>query len=189
MKVPLRNSEGEGIHIDIKGKRIRNDRNIDDSYSGLPDALGSSSCDANINWYARSSSWQGNSNVKYDDIEAEKRENDLRFGVPHDDNVPNPAASNNDTDKTLPNPHNFSSNPGYMGTSTASMLTASAPGTSRYRTAGGGSTPGGTASQMKNSVVGRAPVSRKSSVSMPAPGDTDPRSEGGPQMMTSGFSG
>lgn len=175
--------------MDIKSKRIRNDRNIADSYPGLPDALGSSSCDANMNWYARSSSWQGNSNANYDAIRAEARENNLRFGVPDDDNVPNPAASNSDTDKTLPNPHNFSSNPGYMGTSTASMLTAASPGTSRYRTAGGGSTPGGTAAKMGNPSVGRSPVSRKSSVSMPAPGDTDPRSEGGPQMMTSGYSG
>ena len=176
--------------MDIKGKRIRNDRNIDDSYPGLPDALGSSSCDANMNWYARSSSWQGNSNVKYDDIEAEKKENDLRFGTPHEDNVPNPATGNSDTDKTLPNPHNFSSNPGFMGASTGSMLMSSAPrpgvglgsgaGRARMpsRPVGGGGGP----------VVGRRPFV-KGSVAMPAPGDTDPTSEGSPQGRTSGFGG
>jgi hypothetical protein len=179
--------------MDIKRKRIRNDRNIDDSYPGLENALGSSSCDANMNWYARSSSWQGNSNVKYDDIEAEKRENDLRFGVPHDDVLPNPnvgpgyqAASTNGDD-TLPNPHNFSSNPGFMGTSTASMMQMAAPregtgtgsGSRRpSRPVGGGGGP----------TVGRRPF-EKGSVAMPAPGDTDPTSEGTPQGRTSGFGG
>jgi len=179
--------------MDIKKDRIRNDRRIDDSYPGLPDALGSAASDANINWYARSSSWQGNSNVNYEAVEAEKKENDLRFGVPHEDNVPNPAASNSDTNKTLPNPHNFSSNPGYMSPSTGSMLVSSGPrgggGATRYRTAGGGSTPGGTASKMRNSTVGRSATARSGSVAMPAPGDTDPRSEGSPQGRTSGYGG
>ena len=185
--------------MDIKGKRIRSDRNINASYPGLAQPLGSAACDGNAEWYARSSSWQGNSNVNYDAIEAEKRENDLRFGVPHDDNLPNPngvpdnagfsGVASRDTDNTLPNPHNWSSNPGYMGTSTASMMSAAAPGSSRYRTAGGGTTPGGTASKMPNPTVGRSAVATKSSVALPAPGDTDPRSEGSPQGLTSGYSG
>jgi len=174
--------------MDIKKKRIRNDRNIDDSYPGLPDALGSASSDANINWYARSSSWQGNSNVKYDDIEAEKKENDLRFGTPHEDNVPNPATGNSDTDETLPNPHNFSSNPGFMGTSTGSMLISSGPRRGTGLGADAGRSPSRPVRGGGGPVVGRRPFLR-GNVSMPAPGDTDPTSEGSPQGRTTGFGG
>jgi len=174
--------------MDIKKARYRNDRNIEEGYPGLPEALGTAGNDANMWWFARSSSWQGGANVDYKAIEAEKKENDLRFGTPHEDNVPNPAEGNSDTDKTLPNPHNFSSNPGFMGTSTGSMLMSSGPrrgvglgsdaGRSPSRPVGGGGGP----------VVGRRPFVR-GSVAMPAPGDTDPTSEGSPQGRTSGFGG
>lgn len=49
------------------------------------------------------------------------------------------AKGNPSGDKPLGNPHNFSSNPGFMGTSTQSMLGASAPangGTATIRTSG-----------------------------------------------------
>lgn len=182
--------------MDVKKKRFRNDRNINASYPGLPQALGTSSCDSNREWYARASSWQGNSNVDYNDIQAENEEQAQRWGVPFEDNLPNPngvppnagfsGVASRNTDDPLPNPHNWSSNPGYMGTSTASMLVGASPGTSRYRTAGGGSIPGGTASKMPNPVIGRSPIARPGSVAMPAPGDTDPRSEGTAQVMTQG---
>lgn len=173
--------------MDIKSKRLRNDRDLEDAYPGLDQPLGSAANDANMWWFARASSWQGTANVDYKAIEAEKRENDLRFGTPHDDNVPNPGTQVTDTNKTLPNPHNFSSNPGFMGTSTGSMMQMAAPrpgtglgsGIRRpSRPVGGGGGP----------TIGRRPFV-KGSVAMPAPGDTDPMSEGGPQVMTTGRSG
>lgn len=178
--------------MDIKGKRIRNDRNISDSYPGLPDGLGSQACDANINWYARSSSFQGNTNVDYKAIQAENEEQAQRWGVPYEDNLPNPngvpanvgfsGVASRDVDQPLGNPHNFSSNPGYMGTSTASMLSAAAPGNGTTGTIRRAGAPGSTGMQPSRTVKSRR-------VGQPAPGDTDPVSEGSPQMMTSGYSG
>lgn len=172
--------------MDIKRKRIRQDRNIDDSYPGLETGLGSAACDANINWYARSSSWQGNTNVDYKAIEAEAQEQNARWGTPDSDVLPNPGSQSNNTDAALPNPHNWSSNPGYMGTSTASMMTASAPGTGgTYRGPGAGSgSPRRPSAPV--ATVGRRPFAGSGNVALPAPGDTDPRSEGGPQTMTQG---
>lgn len=179
--------------MDIKKQRYRNDRDIPEAYPGLPDALGSAGNDANMWWFARSSSWQGGANVDYKAIEAEKKENDLRFGVPHEDNVPNPAASNDDTNQTLPNPHNFSNNPGFMGTSTASsaMMAAPRPGTglqSGVRKPVGARPPSRPVGGSGGRAVGRSPFV-KGSVAMPAPGDTDPSSEGTPQVLTTGRSG
>lgn len=186
--------------MDIKKKRFLNDRNINASYPGNDQAVGTAASDSNREWYARASSWQYNVNVDYKDVQAENEEQAQRWGVPWQDNFPNPngvpnnvgfsGVNSRNTDDPLPNPHNWSSNPGYMGTSTASMLTGGAPrsggGATRYRTAGGGSTPGGTAAKMPNPVIGRSPVMRAGSVAMPAPGDTDPKSEGGPLVMTQG---
>jgi hypothetical protein len=186
--------------MDIKNKRDRNDRDIPQGYPGLDRPLGSAANDSNMWWFARSSSWQGGANADFNAIEAEKKENDLRFGVPHEDNLPNPngvpdncgasyQVASRDTNDTLPNPHNWSSNPGYMGTSTSSMLTASAPGTGgTYRGPGAGSgSPRPT--PIGKPVVGRTASLGKGNIAMPAPGDTDPRSEGSPQGRTSGFGG
>lgn len=196
--------------MDIKSKRRDaakttntldgNPDNIQGMIPGLPNGVGTAASDNNVGWEVRSQSWQRGADTDYGAVQAENEEQAQRWGVPYQDNFPNPngvpsnvgfcGVASRNTDDPLPNPHNWSSNPGYMGTSTASMMTASAPrsggGATRYRTAGGGSTPGGTAAVMKNPVVGRSPVMRGGSISMPAPGDTDPKSEGGPLVMTQG---
>lgn len=185
--------------MDIKSKRFRNDRNINASYPGLEQGVGTAAVDSNREWYARSSSWQGNSNVDYNDIQKENEEQAQRWGVPWKDNLPNPngvpenvgfsGVASRDTDEPLGNPHNFSSNPGYMGTSTASMMTAAAPGNGTTGTIRRAGAPGSTAMKSNSASLGRSVNSTKGNIGLPAPGDTDPRSEGGPQMMTSGFSG
>jgi hypothetical protein len=77
---------------------------------------GSAASDNNIGWDVRASSWQRGADTCYASIEAEKKENDERFGVPHADVLPNPADSNSDGNATLSNPHNFSNNPGFSAT-------------------------------------------------------------------------
>jgi hypothetical protein len=121
-------------------------------------------------------------------IRAEARENNIKFGTPDDDNLPNPATGNSG-DVTLPNPHNFSSNPGFMGTSTASALMSAAPRPGVGLGSGMGRGPDMRPTRVGGPQAGRSPISTKGNVAMPAPGDTDPRSEGSPQGRTSGFGG
>src|SRR5438445_2460936 len=74
-------------------------------------------------WFVRAGSFQYGAECDTAAIEAEKAEQDKRFGVPHEDNFPNPAASNGNADDTLPSPANFSNNPGFMAVSTGDMAT------------------------------------------------------------------
>jgi len=78
-------------------------------------------------WFVRAGSFQYGAEVDTAAIEAEKAEQDKRFGVPHDDKFKNPANSGFDADATLPNPHNFSNNPGFMATSAGSAAMSGAP--------------------------------------------------------------
>ena len=73
---------------------------------------------------ARAGSWQYGNDASTEAIEAEKKEQDLKFGLPHELQA-SLAAGNPGALDTLPNSHNFSSNPGFM--STGSMMRAAAP--------------------------------------------------------------
>jgi len=140
-------------------------------------------------WFVRAGSWQYGAEVTPEAIEAEKREQDLLWGTPHADNVPDPGMGNPSGDAPLPNPHNFSSNPGFMGTgdmATAGM--ARSGGNATISTAGAGrslrrGSSGGTG------TVGFTAVASKGNASLPAPGDVNPGQEGGPQVVSSGYSG
>lgn len=173
--------------MDIKKAR-KNDREIPDAYPGGDLSQGSAASDMNSAWYARAGSQSRGADVGFAAIRAESRENNLKFGTPDDDNLTNPADSNPSGDSTLKNPHNFSSNPGFMGTSTGSalMMAAPRPGVGLGSGLRG---PDVRPTRVGGPTVGRSPISSKGNVSLPAPGDTDPRSEGSPQGRTSGFGG
>jgi hypothetical protein len=187
---------------------------------------GSAASDNNIGWDVRASSWARGADTDYMAIEKEKIENDKRFGTPHEDSFPAPSdpkgpkncgaryqTASYDANDTLPNPHNFSNNPGFMGTSTGDMAAMGGPanggtariathgaptsvgargGLSRYGQSGRATTGGSTGRQsyvsQNNPTVGRSITLGHGNVSLPAPGDVDPGSEGSPQVVTSGFS-
>jgi hypothetical protein len=146
---------------------------VEGMYPSDKKGQGTAASDNNIGWDIRACSWARGADTDFAAIEKEKIEQDKRFGVPHEDNCPNPAASNGDADATLPNPHNFSSNPGFMGTSTGDMATMGNPAMK-----GGGDT--------FNTI---RKVNRPMGTMMPAPGDVDSRSEGSPLVISSGYSG
>jgi hypothetical protein len=88
---------------------------------------GIQSSDNGIGWDVRAQSWQRGADTNFEAIEAEKRENDVKFGTPHADNFPAPSdpagppncgaryqTASYDGDAAIKNPHNFSSNPGFM---------------------------------------------------------------------------
>lgn len=183
--------------MDIKQKRL------------VTGAQGSSASDCNSSWDERASSWQSGANTTFEAIEAEKKENDERYGIPYADNFPNPAA-NNTPDGPLENPHNFSSNPGFaapmnpgggggMGSIGTSYRAPAPPvslrpgqnfGAGRGE-AGGGWTPGSTVDKSPNPVVGRSPNygAKRGSVAMPDQQQSDPgaKSDVGPLVVTSGY--
>lgn len=188
---------------------------------------GSAASDNNLAWEIRASSWQRGADTDCMAIEAEKAENDKRFGVPHDDNFPAPSdpvgpkncggryqTASYDANDTLPNPHNFSNNPGFMSTSTGDMATSGNPangGTARINTAGspsstarslqgtdsssrgkpswGGSTGRQSDVGKSGSTTGRSSSAGARNSVLPAAGDVDPGQEGGPQIISSGYSG
>lgn len=113
----------------------------------------------------------------------------------------------------LPSPANWSNNPGFMATSTGDAATSGNPGngmTANIATSGGGSqmvrrgvlqgtsadggrreTSGGVSARagtLGGRTIGRSPILSRGNVTMPAPSDTDPGAEGGPQVVSSGFS-
>jgi hypothetical protein len=149
-----------------------------------PKGHGTAASDNNIGWDMRAQSWQRGADSDFASIENEKREQDLRWGTPHADNLPNPATQSNNADAPLPNPHNFSSNPGFMGTSEMSSMGGPANGgTARISTPGSGRSLRGTG------TLGRTAVASTGNVALPAPGDVNPGQEGGPQVVSSGYSG
>lgn len=88
----------------------------------------------------------------------------------------------------LGDPHNYHSNPGYMGTSTASMLQASQPG-SIYRTpgaGGGGHRPMAVGGPARTRVAGRSVSPRSTRTVPPAGPAREPVSEGGPLVVQTG---
>lgn len=152
---------------------------------------GNQTSDNNIGWDVRAQSWQRGADTDYLAIEAEKREQDLKWGTPHADNFPDPATQSNDVNAPLSNPHNFSSNPGFMSSSTGDMATMGGPangGTARISTPGSGRSLRRTGAKPVG-VIGRTAVASRGNVALPAPGDVNPGQEGGPLQVTSGYSG
>lgn len=79
-------------------------------------------------WFVRAGSWQYGAEAGPEAIEGEKREEDMKYGVPHADVLDN-CAVRNPPDGPLPNPHNFSSNPGFMaGTGTLGATAVASQG-------------------------------------------------------------
>ena len=142
-------------------------------------------------WFVRAGSWQYGAEATPEAIEAEKREQDLRWGTPHADNFPDPGVGNPSGDTPLPNPHNFSSNPGFMGTSSGAAAMTGGPangGTATIATPGAGrSLPRGISGG--SGTVGRTATASSGNVALPAPGSVDPMQDGGPQVVSSGYSG
>lgn len=101
--------------MDIKSKRV------------VKGGQGSAAAGAHLDWYIKAGSWQYGAEASEESIQAEKDENDKRFGVPCADRLKDPAGSGFDADATLKNPHNFSNNPGFMSTSTGDMATMGNP--------------------------------------------------------------
>lgn len=173
--------------MDIVNRRRNNGPEVEGNYPAGR-TQGNAGSDNNIGWDIRAQSWQRGADTDYKAIDDEKREEDLKYGVPYADVLPNPA-SGNSPDGPLRNPHNFSSNPGFMGTSTGEMATMGGPangGTARIATSGSGrSLPrrdsGGTG------TVGRTAVASPGNAVLPAPGAIDPSMDGGPQVVTSGY--
>jgi len=179
--------------MDIKNKR-RDVPEVEGNYpaSGKK-GHGSAASDNNIGWDLRASSWARGADTDYQAIDAEKRENDLKYGVPCDDNCPAPSdpsgppncgakyqTASYDGNAPLPNPHNWSSNPGFMSVSTADMATSGNPRSGGTATI---STPGAGRS-LRRRGTGTA-----GAMSLPAAGSTDSMQDGGPQVITSGYSG
>jgi hypothetical protein len=171
-------------------------------------AQGSAASEYNTtHWFVRAGSWQYGAECDTSAIEAEKAENDKRFGVPHANQFKHPADSNPDVDATLPSPANFSNNPGFMSSSTGDMATSGNPsngGTARIATPGAGrslpasslggrrETSGGVsgrAGTLGGSTIGRSSSLGARNSVLPAAGDVDPGQEGSPQVISSGYSG
>jgi len=164
---------------------------------------GNAASDNNVGWDIRAQSWQRGADSDFASIEAEKVEQDARFGVPHDDRFPNPASQNPDVDVTLPSPANFSNNPGFMATSAGSAATSGAPDMKGggspeprrlLRSDSGKPSWGGSTGRQSNvggsgSTTGRSPSAGARNSVLPAAGDVDPGQEGGPQIVSSGYSG
>jgi len=175
--------------MDVKKKRL------------VTGAQGNATAEYRSDTVTRAGSWQYGAETSPEAIEAEKVEQDKRFGVPHDNKFANPADSGFDADATLPNPHNFSNNPGFMSTSAGAAATSGAPdmkggGNPAMRRVlqpdGGRETSGGKSGRAGNlggSTIGRSSSLGSRNAVLPAAGDTDPGQEGGPQIVSSGYSG
>jgi len=154
--------------MDIKSKRW------------VKNGQGSAASQDTGDYVSRSCSWQMGALASTEAIEAEKVENDKRFGVPCEDNLPNPADSNSDADAPLPTPNSFSNNPGFFGASTGAlsvgrgMVHSTAPQQSVVSS---------------GRTMGRSATRGFGSISNPSPGSVDPNSDMGPLNRTSGFGG
>lgn len=98
--------------------------------------------------------------------------------------------SYNPGEDLLDEPHNYHSNPGYLGTSTASMLQQSQPG-SIYRVpgaGGGGHRPMAVGGPPRARVAGRSTSPRATRTVPPAGPAREPVSEGGPLVVGTGMS-
>jgi len=182
--------------MDIKRHRREAFTRLDDDYPARGYAQGSAASDQNPNWWVRAQSWSEGADV--DSYAAVERENDgehQRWGTPYANVRDNPAfEGRNNGDDPLPNPCNFHSNPGYLGTSTASSALQASPGSGRYRTAGPVGThrsaghtsheahrPQPHGGRPRERVAGRSVV--------PAGPARQTQSEGSPLVVSTGFPG
>lgn len=175
--------------MDIKRHRREAFTHCDDDYPARGYAQGSAASDQNPNWWARAQSWSEGADI--DSYRAVENENDgehVRWGTPYRDVRDNPAfEGRNNGDDPLSNPHNFHSNPGYLGTSTASSALQAQPGSGRYRTPGAGHTspeghrPQPHGGRPRERVAGRSVV--------PAGTARQVQSEGSPLVVSTGFPG
>jgi hypothetical protein len=132
-----------------------------------------------------------------------KFDNELSGLRPDDDylstiNAPWPGctavsvASYSPGEELLDDPNNFHSNPGYMGTSTASSLGQSAPG-GMYRTAGprgpSVSYQGGRQGHRPMATGGATPIRVPGRTVLPASSAREPVSEGSPLVVSTGGAG
>jgi hypothetical protein len=167
--------------MDIKPKRREAYQQLADDYPRRNFGQGSAASDQNRFWFVRAQSWSEGADVNsYRDVELENDGEHERWGTPYQDNCPNPAAPFNHADDPLPDPNNFHSNPGYLGTSTASMLQQSLPG-SIYRTPGGGNE-----GHRPMKVGGRRVTGTPGKTVVPAGPARQPASEGAPLVVTTG---
>jgi hypothetical protein len=90
-----------------------------------------------------------------------------------------------DADRFLGDPHNFHSNPGFMGTSTATMGQMASPG-SIYRTPGSQNVLRGDKGHQAMPYGGRRPQKSPGKQVTPAPRDFEPVSEGSPLVVQTG---
>jgi len=178
--------------MDIKPKRREAYQQLPDDYPRRNYAQGSAASDQNRFWFVRAQSWSEGADVNsYADVIAENDGEHQRWGTPYRDTCPNPAAPFADADDPLPDPHNYHSNPGYMGTSTASSLVQSAPG-SVYRTPGGGGNipaPRNGGGHLPMPRGGRPRQQVAGRTVTPAAGSRQPESEGGPLVVSTGAPG
>ena len=166
--------------MDIKPKRREAYQQQADDYPQRNYAQGSAASDQNRFWWVRAQSWSEGADINsYRDVEMENNEEHERWGVPFEDNLPNPASPFRHADDPLDDPNNYHSNPGYMGTSTASSLVQSQPG-GIYRTTGG-HMPMARGGPQRERVPGKTVV--------PAGPGRQPESEGGPLVVSTGFPG
>lgn len=182
--------------MDIKRRRREagiERQQIDDNYPGTPPgsyAQGSAASDQNPFWWARAQSQSEGVGTDYLSVQREGEQEHERWGTPWRDVLPHPngvpenngfsGVASRNADDPLPSPCNFFSNPGYLGTSTASMLQQSQPG-SIYRTPGGGDQghrPMPVGGPRRARVPGRTVT--------PASRGTQPESEGSPLSVTQG---
>ena len=169
-----------------------------DNYPGTPPgsfAQGSAAADQNSFWWARSQSWSEGAGTNYLAIQQEGEQEHERWGTPWRDTCPAPnepgenpvGIASRNADDPLPSPANYFSNPGYLGTSTASSLVQSAPG-GMYRTAG----PRGTTSSQAHRpmpVGGRQRERAPGRTVLPAGGARQTESEGNPLVVSTGAPG
>jgi hypothetical protein len=89
---------------------------------------------------------------------------------------------------TLPSPHNFSNNPGFLPAGGMGVAPSGTPGMSvgRIPVARGTAMRG---TFKPNPTLGRSAISGPGSVANPAPGSTDPGQDGSPISVTTGFGG
>jgi hypothetical protein len=148
---------------------------------------GSAASEQNQLWFVRAQSWSEGHDTDYRAICDENDAQHQRWGTPYRD-VGLPTVSNN-ADDPLADPANFHSNPGYLGTSTASSAIQSQPGSSRYRTPGPTGRHASSEGHRPMRVGGRPRSRTPGRTVLPAAGDRQPQSEGGPLSVTTGFPG
>lgn len=171
--------------MDIQSKfrdRITQRQMAGDGRSGPGVDYGSAASEQNEFWWARAQSWAEGHGATAQAICDENDGEHARWGTPYQD-VGLPTVANNG-DEPLSNPHNYHSNPGYMGTTTLTASHMGNPGSMRYRTPGAGGAS--SAGHRPMPLGGRGREQTAGRTVLPASGARQPESEGGPLLVTTG---